>query len=150
MTEKSTNELRSELDETLGVLMDKADRLFDAARPDAVFAAPVTAEGRTVIGAAEVLVGTMFGGGGGSGGSGIMPGDGDGVAAATARTGTGVGAGIGGFAQSRPVAVIIIDRDGVRVEPVVDATKLGIAGLTVFGSMLFLLGRMIRGAKRVG
>jgi uncharacterized spore protein YtfJ len=61
-----------------------------------------------------------------------------------------MGAGMGGFAQSRPVAVVIIDGDGVRVEPVVDATKLGIAALTVFGSMFFFLARMLGGSKRAG
>ena len=59
-----------------------------------------------------------------------------------------MGAGVGGFAQSRPVAVVIIDSNGVRVEPVVDVTKLGIAALTVLGSMLFFMGRMMRGARR--
>ncbi len=59
-----------------------------------------------------------------------------------------MGGGGGGFAQSRPVAVIVIDRDGVRVEPVVDVTKLGLAALTVFGSFLFLISRMIHTSRR--
>ena len=124
---------------SLEEIMARADRLYDAARPEAVFATPVSADGRTVIAAAEVLVGVGYGGGGGSSPSGE---------GAAPSENSGMGAGVGGFAQSRPVAVVVIDGDGVRVEPVVDATKLGIAVLTVVGSMFFFLARMLRGARR--
>ena len=39
-------------------------------------------------------------------------------------------------------ATFFIDPNGVRVEPVVDATKIGLAALTVLGSTLFMLGRL--------
>lgn len=136
-----TDSLQHPVGESINAVMARADRLLDTARPEAVFSAPVTAEGRTVIAAAEVLVGAGFGGGGGSGPTSEGQSEGE---------NTGMGAGVGGFAQSRPVAVVIIDRDGVRVEPVVDVTKLGIAALTVFGSMFFFLARMLRGSKRAG
>lgn len=136
MTEATTHSVFESID----AVMARADRLFDTARPAAVFAEPVTVDGRTVIAAAEVLIATGFGGGGG----------GPSPAAEAAPTSGGMGAGLGGFAQSRPVAVVIIDRDGVRVEPVVDATKLGIAALTVLGSMLFFLARMLGGSRRAG
>lgn len=139
-SEKS-NSFNHPVGESFDAVMDRADRLFDTARPEAVFAAPVTAEGRTVIAAAEVLVGAGFGGGGGSSPASEGQAEGENV---------GMGSGVGGFAQSRPVAIVVIDRDGVRVEPVVDATKLGIAALTVFGSMFFFLARMLRGSKRAG
>ena len=57
-------------------------------------------------------------------------------------SGFGVGAGGGGAAYSRPVAVVIIYPNGVRVEPRVDATKIGLAALTVLRSTLFMLGRL--------
>ena len=142
MTQSTTNESSpNAISDTFDAVMARADRLFDTARPEAVFAAPVTADGRTVIAAAEVLVGAGFGGGGGSSPASEGQAEGENV---------GMGSGVGGFSQSRPVAVIIIDRDGVRVEPVVDATKLGLAALTVFGSMFFFLARMLRGSKRAG
>ena len=142
MTQSANNEsFQHHVSDTFDAVMARADRLFDTARPEAVFAAPVTIEGRTVINAAEVLVGAGFGGGGGA--SPASEGQGEGENAA-------MGSGVGGFAQSRPVAVVIIDRDGVRVEPIVDATKLGLAALTVFGSMFFFLARMLRGSKRAG
>ena len=141
MTQATNNSISASID----AVMARADRLFDTVRPEAVFAEPVTVDGRTVIAAAEVLIATGFGGGGGSGSTPSAAGETE-----AASNSEGMGAGMGGFAQSRPVAVVIIDRDGVRVEPVVDATKLGIAALTVLGSMLFFLARMLGGSRRAG
>ena len=50
-------------------------------------------------------------------------------------TGTGVGGGGGGRTLARPVAIIIMDAEGVRVEPVVDPTKIALAALTTAGFM---------------
>lgn len=44
----------------------------------------------------------------------------------------------------RPVAVISIGPQGVRVEPVVDVTKLGLTALMTIGSLLMLFARMHR------
>lgn len=131
--------------DTINAVVAKVDRLYDVARPEAVFAAPITAEGRTVIAAAEVLVGAGSGGGGAIG-LGQPPADGS----APGPDAEGMAAGGGGFAHSRPVALIIIDRDGVRVEPIVDATKLGLAAITVLGSLIFLAGRIVRTSRRLG
>ena len=142
MTQTSDPDLsKTSVSQSINDIIGRADRLYDAARPEAVFAEPVSAGGRTVIAAAEVLVGVGYGGGGGSSPSaeGAAPGE-----------NSGLGAGVGGFAQSRPVAVIIIDDDGVRVEPVVDVTKLGLAAVTVLGSMFFFLARMLQGSRRAG
>jgi hypothetical protein len=40
--------------------------------------------------------------------------------------------------MGRPVAIIAIGPDGVRVKPVVDVTKVALAGLTAWVSMLGL------------
>jgi len=45
---------------------------------------------------------------------------------------------------SRPVAVIIAAPEGVRVEPVVDVTKIGLAALTAAGFMFGMWMRMAR------
>ena len=65
---------------------------------------PITGEGNTII--PLVAVGFGFGGGGGSGKG--------------QRTGNleGLGGGSGGGGGVKPVAVVIINKDGVRVEPV--------------------------------
>jgi hypothetical protein len=46
-----------------------------------------------------------------------------------------VGGGGGGRTLARPVAIIIMDAEGVRVEPVVDPTKIALAALTTAGFM---------------
>jgi uncharacterized spore protein YtfJ len=56
----------------------------------------------------------------------------------------GGGGGGGGFGRSfaRPVAVIVASPEGVRVEPVLDLTKLALGALTAFGFMVGMMGRM--------
>lgn len=66
---------------------------------------PVTFDGSTIIPIISIAFG--FGAGGGSG-----KGEGQ-------RKGEGEGGGTGGGAWMRPVAVIISDKNGVRVEPVI-------------------------------
>jgi len=65
---------------------------------------PITVEGRTLI--PLISVGFGFGAGGGSG------------RGETKQKGEGEGGGTGGGAWVRPVAVIVLDKDGVRIEPV--------------------------------
>ena len=65
---------------------------------------PVTIEGNTII--PLVSLGFCFGGGGGSGKE------------QRAANMEGFGAGSGGGGGVKPVAVIVINKDGVRVEPV--------------------------------
>lgn len=143
MTQTSDSSLpKKPVNQAVDDIVSRVDGLFDVARPEAVFAPPVTVGGRTVISAAELLVGMGIGGGGGS--SPATEGQAEGE---NAGMGMGMGAGGGGYAQSRPVAVIIIDGDGVRVEPVVDVTRLGLAAITVLGSMFFFLARMMRGSR---
>lgn len=128
--------LPDKIGQTINTVLSRLDNLLDAGRPDAVFAAPVTVDGRTVIGAAEMILAAGAGGGGGGGGP----------QAEENRLaeveGFGAGAAGGGTTLARPVAVVIIEPDGVRVEPVVDVTKIGLAALTVVGSALLMFGRM--------
>jgi uncharacterized spore protein YtfJ len=122
-------------------------RLFEVARPGAVFAEPVTVEGRTVITASEVTVGMGigFGVGGGTAPAAHDHGEeGTGPGPAEEGIGVGGGGGGGGGASGRPVAAIIIDPAGVRVEPIVDVTKLGLAFLTAFGAIFAMNARMRR------
>lgn len=68
---------------------------------------PIHIEGNTLI--PLLSIGFGFGGGGGSGKIAKAPGE-------------GLGSGIGGGGGIRPVAVIVINQDGVRVEPVLGRT----------------------------
>jgi uncharacterized spore protein YtfJ len=91
------------------------DRLMSVSA-DRVYAEPVRAGDRVVIPAASI----EFSGGFGFGGDAQANG----------------GGGGGGHQAGRPVAVIEVSPDGVRVRPVVDFTKVGLtllaAALTVW------------------
>lgn len=126
------------------------EKLFAVAQPAAVFSGPVTVGEHTLITASEVKVGMGFGYGVG-GGTGFQPAE-DEAASEESQdesggTGFGSGGGGGGVSGGRPVAVINVGPEGVRVEPVVDATKIALAFFTTLGSMLFMLGRMRRAGR---
>jgi len=120
---------------------DALDRFLDAGTVDAVYGEPVVHNGRMIIPAAEIIsaLGVGYGGGGGS----AAP-DAEDLAAGVKEPnfGGGGGAGGGGRIFSRPVAVVIADENGVRVEPVFDITKIGMAALTAFGFMAAMYFRM--------
>ncbi len=140
MSEQPTYDpIQIRLADSMTDVMDKADRLFDTARPEAVYGEPTTAAGRTIIPAAEVWLFSGFGGGGGFGDT----------AEGAPVTSAGLGSGVAGAVYARPVAVVIIDEDSARVEPVVDVTKLGLAALSVLGGALVLLGRALSAARRM-
>ncbi len=65
---------------------------------------PITIEDKTLI--PLISIGFGFGAGGGSG------------KGESKQKGEGEGGGTGGGAWVRPIAVVIIDKDGVRVEPI--------------------------------
>jgi uncharacterized spore protein YtfJ len=92
-----------------------------------VYGTPIKKDDALIIPAAEVLATLGFGAGEGKG-----PKD----------EGGGSGSGGGGRAFSRPVAVVVASPQGVRVEPVIDLTKIGLAALTTAGFMLATLLRM--------
>ncbi|MDT8304836.1 MAG: hypothetical protein RRC07_02775 [Anaerolineae bacterium] len=121
------------------------ERLFVVAEPGAVYSEPVTQGEYTVITAREVTIGLGFGFGGGGG---TGPGEDEESAgeerASSVGAGYGTGGGGGGTAAGRPVAVIEIGPSGVRVEPIVDPTKISIALFTAAGSMGFMLLKMLQ------
>lgn len=123
-------------------ITDTIGRLFDIARPGAVFSEPVEAEGYIAITAKEIVTGMGMGLGAGSGeepaGEDGKPGSG----------GEGAGGGGGGYSYGRPVAVISIGQDGVQVTPVLDATKIGLALLTAWGAIAITTMRMRRFSRR--
>ena len=129
------------------------EKLFAVARPEAVYGQPLTSGDYTAITASEVMVGMGVGYGVGGGTAPresedevAVPGQSESQAAEAG--GFGGGGGGGGFSTGRPVAVISIGPQGVRVEPVVDATKLALAFITAVGSMLIMLGRMAKASRK--
>jgi uncharacterized spore protein YtfJ len=138
MNEQSTTpefDLEAEADASLAVVQETMDRFLEIANVEAVYAEPVEHGDTLIIPAAEVLCGMGFGAGYGFGKS---------EQADEPAQGGGGGGGGGGRTFSRPVAVIVVSPQGVRVEPVIDITKIGLAALTAAGFMLSVLARMSR------
>jgi uncharacterized spore protein YtfJ len=106
---------------------------------DRVYGAPIRRGDVTIIPAAEVIAGLGFGLGFGSGA------DPEDVPKGEVRIPAGGGGGGGGRTLSRPVAVVVVDPEGVRVEPVVDHTKIALAALTAAGFIFITLLRINSG-----
>jgi uncharacterized spore protein YtfJ len=104
----------------------------------AVYGEPIQHGETTIIPTAEVLAGMGFGFGSGKG-------TGEDQNTGKPTQGSGSGGGGGGRVLSRPVAVVVASPEGVRVEPVVDITKIALAGLTALG---FMVGMMFRMSSR--
>jgi uncharacterized spore protein YtfJ len=140
MVEKN-NKLGEVALQNQGKSLEVLERLVDVARPEAVFSKPVQVGDTQVITASEVHVGLGFGLGSGSGPKMVtnLPSS---EGTNEEETGEGVGGGGGGGSSARPVAVITV-RDGhVTVDPVLDATKIGLAFLTMLGSVFFMGAQM--------
>jgi uncharacterized spore protein YtfJ len=123
------------------------EQLYAVASPKAVYSDPVEVGEYKVITASEVFVMQGFGYGGGGGTSGA-PGDKEDEEGSEEEqaVGYGGGGGGGGTASARPVAAIEIGPHGVRVEPIVDPTKIAIAFFTTIIS-IFAMGSKLKQAR---
>lgn len=115
------------------------DKMFEAAKPSSIFSEPVVHGEYAVITASETIggLGYGYGGGGGVDGSADEAGESGG-----SSYGSGGGGGGGGSILGRPVAAISIGPDGVRVEPIVDPTKIAIAFLTTLAAIFLSMRRI--------
>ena len=123
-------QVRHQTDEFFG-------RILAAAQPSAVFSAPVVSGAYTVITASEVFAGGGFGFGSGVGAA-------EHSGQPEPGTPSGTGGGGGGGSHSRPVAAIIIGPDGVKVRPIVDATRIALAVMAAAGGVAFMALRIAR------
>lgn len=122
----------------LDVFQDTMEEFLAAADVRVVYGEPIEHDDTMIIPTAEVLCGLGFGLGSGTGTSTEHNSE-------KPSQGTGSGGGGGGRILSRPVAVVIASSEGVRVEPVVDITKIALAALTAMG---FMVGMMFRMSSR--
>ena len=132
-TQKSQVARSPEPNQPLNTVQNTMDKFLSAANVEAVYGPPINQGETTIIPAAEVLSIAGFGFGSGSGPQGE---------AETQHTGSGGGGGGGGRVLSRPVAAIILTPTGVRVEPIVDVTKIVLAIFTTLGFMAAMFTRM--------
>ena len=117
----------------LNTMQTTLDKFLKAANVEAVYGPPTSQNENTVIPTAEVLSIVGFGLGSGGGSQGTVENE---------NRGSGGGGGGGGRVLARPVAAIVISPTGVRVEPIVDVTKIVLAVFTTLGFMTALLTRM--------
>jgi uncharacterized spore protein YtfJ len=117
----------------LNIMQNTLDKFLSAANVEAVYGPSVSQGENMVIPAAEVLsiVGFGLGSGGGS-------------QAAAENEGSGSGGGGGGRVLARPVAAIVLSPTGVRVQPILDVTKIVLAVFTTLGFMVAMFTRMSR------
>lgn len=109
------------------------DRFFDEfgsarkqAAVDAVFGKPIEAEGKTVIPIGSAAYGFGLG---------------MGVDQREAKSDFGGGGG-GGYIVN-PIAMAVIEPDGVRIEPVVNEGRIAIAGILTGAWTVFWIGRVL-------
>lgn len=135
--EKETNEQTKKQWESIDRLHTTMVITLETAHVERVFGKPIQVGENLIIPAAEVIAGYGYGFGGGFGEE----------AKETPSRGGGAGGGGGGRTFSRPVAVVIASPAGVRVEPVIDRTKIALAALTAAGFMAGMVMRMMRPVK---
>jgi len=122
----------------MGTLDQVMRRLLDVARVDTVFGQPVERGNTIIIPCSEMSVGLGLGGGGGFNATSEQ---------SNQPGGGGSGGGGGGGANARPVAVIVMSQEGVRIEPIIDLTKIALASLTTGAFVLFWLSRLGRATR---
>ena len=122
-------------DKAIELMQDTMENFLAAASVEAVYAEPIEKEEALIVPAAEVVSALGFGVGSGYGGS------------PERDEAGGSGGGGGGRVFSRPVAVIVASREGVRVEPVLDLTKIALAALTASAFMVSMFLRLLSPRK---
>lgn len=125
----------AEISDPVSAVERTVERFLKTGEGEGVYGEPIEHDGTLLIPAAEVLVGLGFGLGSGAG-SDVEKDPESRQGRPVMDEGAGGGGGGGGRTLSRPVAVIVAGERGVRVEPVVDVTKLGMAALTALGFMV--------------
>ncbi len=135
----TTNEILSLTQKRDQQLISSMERIFSAAQAKAVFGEPVVSGNYTVITASEVGAGGGFGSGMGFG----PPEKQSDETAQSQKTSGGGGVG-GGASRGRPVAAIIVGPDGVTVQPVLDVTKIALAGIAFAGTIVMMLRKVLK------
>jgi uncharacterized spore protein YtfJ len=110
-------------------LFSTVSNLQRKATVNAAFGKPVTTEGRTIIPVAEVAYGFRLG---------FRASDTPDEQPEEAESGGG-----GGASRTRPLGVIEVTQEGVRVEPVVDEQKIALATGALIGWIALCIARTL-------
>ncbi|HUV27903.1 MAG TPA: spore germination protein GerW family protein [Anaerolineales bacterium] len=136
-----------DLHQTLDDINSTMESFLETASVDRVYGAPIEVGSTVIIPTAENLVIMGFGAGSGYGSADFENDEGDSPPGEGTGEGGGGGGGGGGRTLSRPVAVVIVSPEGVRVEPVADRTKVIMAAITAVGFVGGMFLRMSRGPR---
>jgi uncharacterized spore protein YtfJ len=114
-------------------LLSRIGELQERASVKTVFGEPYQADGRTLIPVAKVSYGFGFGGGRGHG-----------KGPDESETAGGGGGGGGAGISLRPIAVLEISGGATKVRPIVDVTRLAIAGMLLAAWNVFWISYTVR------
>jgi uncharacterized spore protein YtfJ len=144
MAKRSTADDKAQKDQKISATFNYSqkatDSMFATADVSRVYGRPIKQDERVIIPAAEVFWAGGFGAGSGAW-------DAPSEETEDTTSGFGDGSGAGGRSFARPVAVIIADDEGVRVEPIIDPTKILLAAFTAGGFMAAMAIRMLSPRK---
>jgi uncharacterized spore protein YtfJ len=131
------------MEEKMTSVVEPIEHMLERLSVDTVFGEPIKEGDATVIPVAEISVGFGHGYGFGGGPGKIAEGDQE-------TAGTGAGGGAGGAAGGRvaPRGFIRITPDGVQFEPLVDVTRMGLAGIAMAAWSIFWITETIRAFAR--
>lgn len=135
----------------MSTMENTLNQFISTADVDAVYGKPIKSGDMLIIPTAEVFCGMGFGFGSG-GFEGEKPQEEDADKPGEEKepssgAGYGSGGGGGGYTFSRPVALVIATPEGVRVEPVLDRTKILLAALTTAGFMFGMISGMMKARR---
>ncbi|MBI3998713.1 MAG: hypothetical protein HY355_06735 [Armatimonadetes bacterium] len=116
-------------------LMNRIGQVHERATVKTVFGEPFQVNGRTIIPVAKVAYGFGFGAGRSN-------------EREKEEEETGEGGGGGGGVSVRPVAVLEISGQDTKVKPIVDVTRLALAGMVLAAWNVFWIAYTIRKMAR--
>lgn len=133
------NEQLNPMDKARQTILDLYNRFLAVSKANTCFGEPIKVDDKTFIPVADVVCTTGFG-------VGYRESDEPGGQDGSDEHDQGGGGGAGGFIRSRSVAVVVVSRDGVTVEPVVDATQIALAGIAAAAFVGYWILRLMKHA----
>ncbi len=128
------------MDDTMTATIEPIENMLKRLNVGAVFGEPIREGDATILPVASV--GYAFGYGSGRG-RGPASASGD-EAEAPVSAGEGEGGGGGGGGKAQPKGVIRITADGVKFEPVMDLTRISLAGIAMVAWSVFWITKTVR------
>jgi uncharacterized spore protein YtfJ len=137
-------------------VLNRIGELHQRATVKAVFGEPYQVDGRTIIPIAKVAYGYGLGGGRANGRDadtsdgtpGVHRETEAGPAGGAVRAGWGAGGGGGAGISARPVAVLEVSAAETKVRPIVDVTRLALAGMALVAWNVFWITYTVRRVRR--